>query len=286
MRSIGGGMWRKIVYLCQCLLSGLGVVWLFLEAYNGLGVTGIPTVGFGEYIVAGLTVGFLWYIVDGYCISGILCRKIQIKSNAIDTPITIMFGDIFKQKGCKAIPVNNFFDSIVDDRYIAKESLHGIMLMKYWGGNTEDWDKQVEKELSHILSDEIRGDRNPAKRRCFPIGSTALARSGEQDFLCVALTNTDSQTNEVHATSKDLYAAILGLLNKSRAVCSGRTLNIPLLGSGLARTGIKPNIIVDLILLAIFEESKKRKITGHIRIVLPKRLSSDINLSSIYSDWK
>ena len=67
---------------------------------------------------------------------------------------------------------------------------------------------------------------------------------------------------------------------------SPNALNIPLMGSGLARTGFKPNIIVDLILLAVFEESKLQKITNEIRIVLPAHQRKTIDLSTIQKDWK
>jgi len=76
------------------------------------------------------------------------------------------------------------------------------------------------------------------------------------------------------------------LLGMARTVCSGRPLNLPLMGSGLARTGVKPNIIVDLLLLAIFEESRKRKITNHIRVILPKTMRDRIDLTTIQKDWK
>ena len=49
--------------------------------------------------------------------------------------------------------------------------------------------------------------------------------------------------------------------------------------------GIKNNILVDLILAAIFEETKNNKVTSEIRIVLPKEKSSEINLASLQKDW-
>jgi len=101
----------------------------------------------------------------------------------------------------------------------------------------------------------------------------------------VALTQTDTKTLQASASLDDLHKALRGLLQKARTTCSGETLSIPLLGSGLARIGIKPNIIVDLILLAIFEESKNEKIMNEIRIVLPKQLRSQIDLTTLQKDW-
>ena len=57
------------------------------------------------------------------------------------------------------------------------------------------------------------------------------------------------------------------------------------MGSGLSRVGIKNNILVDLILTAIFEETKNNKVTSEIRIVLPKEKASEINLGSLQKEW-
>ena len=69
-------------------------------------------------------------------------------------------------------------------------------------------------------------------------------------------------------------------------MCAGAALNIPLLGSGLSRTGIKLNILVDLIMMVIFEESKKAKVTEEIRIILPKNKTKEIDLNTLQKDWR
>ena len=38
--------------------------------------------------------------------------------------------------------------------------------------------------------------------------------------------------------------------------------------------------------LAIFEESRARKITNHVRIVLPKSTKKRIDLATIQKDWR
>ncbi len=275
-----------LIHLGQSLLGGLGLVWLFIEAFCALGPVDQPRIGFAAYLFVGLLIGMIWFIVDGYCVSGFLKQSIEITSNAIDAPITVMFGDLFAQDGCKAVSVNEFFDSAVDDKHVASHSLHGLMLTKCWAGNTPDWDAQVAQELSGTQPVESVKRPTPGKPNRYAVGTTASVSTNGHDFLCVAVTKTCTKSLEASATSDDLQHAVRGLLCRARSVCSGRPLNIPLLGSGLARTGIKPNIIVDLILLAIFEESRTRKITNHIRIVLPKGMRNRIDLTTIQRDWR
>jgi hypothetical protein len=58
------------------------------------------------------------------------------------------------------------------------------------------------------------------------------------------------------------------------------------MGSGLARVGIKNAILVDLLLVAIFEESQASKVTDSITIVLPLEKKPEIDLGAISRDWK
>jgi len=104
--------------------------------------------------------------------------------------------------------------------------------------------------------------------------------------LCVALSKTDTNNLQASSTIIDYQIALKGLLNKARSVCAGDILNLPLLGSGLSRTGIQLNILIDLILLAIFDENKSNEITKTINIVLPKNIKNEVNLSTIEEDWR
>ena len=62
-------------------------------------------------------------------------------------------------------------------------------------------------------------------------------------------------------------------------------LSILLMGSVLSWVGIKANILVWLILNAIFKETKKNKVLDEIRIVLPKEEVSELNLASPQKIW-
>ena len=101
----------------------------------------------------------------------------------------------------------------------------------------------------------------------------------------MALSFTDVSNLETKATSSDLLKAVSRLLRKARSVCANEPLNIPLMGSGLSRIGIKNNILIHLILTAIFEETKINKVTSEIRIILPKDKASDICLNALKKDW-
>jgi len=241
------------------------------------------SLSFFRLIIIAVILGIIWFVVDGLCFDGFLKQTIVLSSNAFETKIIIKFGDLFKQDGWKAIPVNEFFDSIVDDRHVSSKSLHGILLNKYWSNDTEDWDSQVKNSLHDTNFEKIT--RASGKTEKYPIGSTATVQKDENKFLCVALAKTEVNTLQASASLSDLNTSLIGLLKKSREACSGFPLNIPLFGSGLSKTNIKNKILLNLILLSIFEESKKGKITDEIRIIIHESKKKDIDLNIIEKNW-
>jgi len=105
---------KILIYLPQSIFATLGLFWLIIEPIIGLtghsvNLSYIQLFGYSMFF------GFCWLFVDGLIVSGFLKNGIEIKSSGFDTRIFIEFGDIFKENGWKAIPVNDFFDSIVDD---------------------------------------------------------------------------------------------------------------------------------------------------------------------------
>ncbi len=139
---------RTLIQLGQSLLCGLGLLWLFLSAYYELTPSTTGRVGFWEFLVTGMTLGLVCFLVDGLWVSGFLRRDVVITSNAFDTRISVLFGDIFAQDGLKVIGVNDFFDSAVDGNHVSPSTLHGLMLTRFWAGNATDWVRQVEEDLA------------------------------------------------------------------------------------------------------------------------------------------
>lgn len=179
--------------------------------------------------------------------------------------------------------VNDFFDSIVDEDLVSSKSLHGHIINTYWSNAHKDWQAQVNASLRNVQP--TKENRPKGNNRRFPIGTTGCASTNSNKFLFVALGRTDASNNVTTASAETLICAIRGMLTKARAVCSYEPLSIPLMGSGLARIGIKASVLVDLILAAILEETKQGKVTGTITIILPADKEGEINLQSYARSW-
>ncbi|EQC84989.1 hypothetical protein LMT8_04615 [Leuconostoc mesenteroides subsp. cremoris TIFN8] len=86
------------------------------------------------------------------------------------TTVQIKSGDLFKQDGLKAIAFNEYFDTQVDDVIIAKRSLNGQVIEKYFP-DIQGLDKQIEsdKSLEKGLIEEM--NREVGKKKRYKLGS-------------------------------------------------------------------------------------------------------------------
>ena len=76
------------------------------------------------------------------------------------------------------------------------------------------------------------------------------------------------------------------LWEKVRCDCNGQQVSIPLIGSGLAKTGLPPMRLIELILISILNETKKNEITSKINIILHDSVFEDVDLTKILEYWR
>lgn len=275
-------LWNHWRELTRSLLATFGAIFLCLEAYEVLTDSNIK-LPFALFLAGGILPGLAFFFLDGYCISGFLRREVEIPNPGCDTKITIKFGDLFEERGWKAIGANDFFDSIVDEDLVSSKSLHGYVLNTYWRDNWKDWRRQVDASLRRKQA--VRENRSKGNLLRYPVGTTVRACTDNQKFLFVALGETNPANNVTSANAEMLIRAVRGMVVEARAACSMEPLVIPLMGSGLARVGIKNSVLVDLIITAVLEEGRHGRVTGEIKIVLPEDKVHDINLKDHIRNW-
>lgn len=275
---------RYITIFVQHLLTSIGTSWLILQILKHF-INSFNCSGW-EFLFVSIVIGVIYYFVDGYCIKGYLKNKVTININSGRNKINIFFGDLFIQKGWKCISVNEFFDNIVDNKHVARASLHGYVLEKYWKDNSEKWYSDVMSDLNDNDNAFNNVDRNSGNKLKFEIGTTAKIILGADKFLFVALSHTDVKTLEAKSSIDDFQKALKGLFTRAKSCCSGETLNIPLLGGGLSRTGLSYHMIINILILHLKEITKIGDITSEINIVLDKKLQSSIDILNIKNTWR
>lgn len=231
-----------------------------------------------------------WFCIDGFFVAGFLKNTIHLSICGGSVSITIKFGDLFTTDGLKVIPVNCFFDSIVDESVVSASTLHGMMIRRYFAGRPSKFDSQISCSLSEQgCFPIVKLTRNGGigKTEKFEIGTSAIVRSdGGEEFLCVALSTTNPQNNQASASLNDVYKSVQGALALARSSGNGHRVVFPLLGDGLSRTGLSPVLLLDLIIQGIISENAKQKVSNEISIVLHPSKKNFIRLAFVEESWR
>lgn len=203
-----------------------------------------------------------------YLILWIRANKMQSTNLKINgSTIEVKIGDIFEEKELKVIAFNEYFDTKVDDDIIAKNSLNGIFITNKLDKSIEDFDDEIDKYLSSKKINEcsINNDRIVGKKKKYPLGTICKYNN---EYLFTALTEFDEE-NKAGVLLKDYVYTLLNFWNEIDRVYAGKSISMPLLGSG--QTRIKDKIdISDQELLELLIWTFK---VSRIKIKYPSKIS-------------
>lgn len=255
--------------------SAHGVIWAITR----------PLMAFFPDLVIG---GFYYTIMVAVSVIYGLWRcwprnHVELSIPASDSSIEITFGDIFEGDGITVIPVNEYFDGLLDDRHVSENSLHGKFIRDVLGGQSQSFYNLISPGLESIPAKHVAREKGREKQ--YPIGTVARADTSDSKFLLVALSRTDTETLKASATIHDLWDCLTGIWQGVRVYASGNSVKIPLFGSGLSGVGLPPKNLIELITTSFLDHTKKQKIADKITMVLPSRLRGKIDLVAIKRSW-
>ena len=166
------------------------------------------------------------------------CVKLKINN----TKVQIREGDIFELLKKKPeerngeisiVAVNDYYDTIVDDRIIAKKTIHGQYINRII---------RAEKlsELEHAIeTDELLNkkgnyrevpERAKGRKVKYAIGSVLEFES----YVLAAFTKFDEH-NKAYLSAEEYIGFWMKFWDNIDEIYAGRTINIPLMGAGIAR---------------------------------------------------
>ncbi|HGS4999451.1 macro domain-containing protein [Vibrio diabolicus] len=208
-------------------------------------------------------------------------QKIDIKVEGSD--VTIKVGDIFQQKGLKAIAFNEYFDTQVDNKLIAKKSLNGIFINDHIGVSVSELDNYIRNYS--FESDEFIGrnlNRAQGKVERYQIGTICI----HGDYLLTAFSKFD-ENNKALLTMPEYLEFLINFWDKVNNVYAQQNVSVPIFGSGITRIkGHKSISDEDLlkIMLWTFRISEMRfKYPARLSIIIHKDKINQINLLDIKS---
>ncbi len=131
----------------------------------------------------------------------------------------------------KVIAFNEYFDTVVDDDIISRTSLNGLFIENELNASVEELDRYIEKDLSNrrIKIGKIV-TRHKGKKVKYPIGTICKYN----DFLITAFSKFDKD-NKACLTMKEYIDFLMKFWEEIDRVYAGKSVSIPLLGSGITR---------------------------------------------------
>lgn len=223
-----------------------------------------------------------------------LLLKSLSNNNKADTDIDLLWkhgintvdvqsGDLFhfgfdnrhKKKNIVVIPVNTAFDTHVTRKLegetypiVSENTIHGqwLVRLKMTGESLEFIGERINDSLKRTGFDPIKESNSEnGNNRSYPIGSVAIIETKNAFYFLLAISEFDDYNN-ARSSSEDIDAAITSLLTVYDRFGLGYDLYIPLLGTGLSRTGLSTQEAYDLLIDCLTRNSSL--IHGHIHLVI------------------
>jgi len=214
---------KRVLNKFYAFLSAISVITSIVFLFAGIEDKDKPVAG-----AVALGVIILAYI--GIWIYANMRRSIRLKINTSE--VEVYFGDIFEDAAeLKAISFNEYYDTQVDDKIISKQSLHGQFIEKYFAGQVDVLDDIIaaDEHLKEMIAEE-NSTRPAGKKTKYKLGTVCMAK----EYLLIALSRFDAN-NKAFLEISDYVSCLLTFWNEVDRVYAGRTLSLPVLGSGITR---------------------------------------------------
>lgn len=260
---------KKLINQWLSILGVLGGIYTYITIFSN-----VP-----EQIKNNRNVAVIALIVS-LCILG-LYIILWVKANFLKrvtlnihgSELEVKTGNIFEQDDFKVIAFNEYFDTKVDDDIISETSLNGLFIKNELNDSVESLDSHIEKDLTNRnLQVEKSNNRHKGKNIKYPLGTICKYN----DYLLTAFSKFD-QDNKAYLTMKDYIDFLMKFWEEVDRVYAGKSVSIPLLGSGITR--FKENIgISDQELLEILIWSFK---ISRVKIKYPSKVSIIIYYENI-----
>lgn len=192
-----------------------------------LAITGVPN-NYNIGILVGFIILFIIIYIIIFCYYKFICNHIELKIGKVD--LNVKIGNLFKEDGIKVIPVNEYFDTQVDDIIISQTSLHGMYVKEYLKYNDlESLNLKLEECLVGYKYEENL-DRSEGKTKKYAIGTTININ----DYILTALTKFNDK-NEAYLSMQEYLKFLNDFWNEINRIHNGRIINVPIIGTGISR---------------------------------------------------
>lgn len=229
-----------------------------------------------------------------FAVCSVYTYKKKVVLNETQRTISLIYGDLWrygfpkfdlfcKKNRIVVVNVNTTFDTIVDPpgvnkALVSSKTVHGQWLnqMIKSGVTVETIDSMIKKSLGEQGVYPI-SKLSKKRGNCdnYPKGTIASCRHKNTIFYLIALSEFD-ENNNAQNTLEELRITILKLIEFIDKNSQNADIYIPLMGSGISRTGIDDATALEVLKsnLKIYKE----KLHGNVNIVVYKGSRDTISL--------
>ena len=185
----------------------------------------------------------------GVCLWLLLTNNIKVFSTDKHS-VYVHFDDLFNNEITNnksehkniVINVNRCFDTIVNNELISEKTLHGIVFKELY-----EKKRYTEETLQAAIYDSLSGfdyidiqkeEKNQGNLKRYNIGTIAkIDDTSTTSYYLLAMSTFDKNLN-AHTSKEDFVLGIQRLIEYCDKNSQGFPVLMPLLGSGLSRTGL------------------------------------------------
>lgn len=195
-------------------------------------------------------------------------------------------GDLFsytKDENFVVIPVNEYFDTIVDNKIINKGTIHGQFITRYYGENHTQLHEETEKYFAtnNIKKKGIIEDRewSDGYKVRYPLGTCAIIKKDNTNFVLLAITHFDEEDHAFVELS-EFGRAISEMCKTLADKVQNKPIYMPLMGMGMSRLNQSGQFILKYTLDTIVG-IKDLALLGGVNIVVYPPIAKTLNLNEI-----
>lgn len=223
-----------------------------------------------------MLIGIVVVLLLLYLAMWLSANRATFKSINIDgSPLEVKIGDIFQQGELRVINFNEYFDTIADDKLIAKTSLNGIFLEKHVQ-DIAALDKAIEDD-SHLAEMRISDNTNrpTGKKIQYELGSIHV--SGDNLLVAFSKFNKDDMAQ---LSMREYVNCLMTFWNEVDRVYAGRSVAIPLMGAGITRfkdANVSEQELLNLLIWSFKVSRVKFKHPAKVTIIIHESVKDKIN---------
>lgn len=208
------------------------------------------------------------------------------------TKLKVEKGDIFalsENEAC-VIPVNEYFDTHLEDGIINPKSVHGKFLSLF-NNHTSQLRADIDGKLSEydsLPSNRKRTSVHGLPQKRYPLGTCVRIINNERIFILVAVTRFNKDEH-VDVASEEYPEVIRKMYNGIENLHDGKAVYVPLVGSGISGYQLNEMQLLNTMIQAA-HNADNLAITNGIHIcIYGDETWNKLNLNVIeylYDKWK